>query len=55
MRRYAEKLSERMEGYGVPVVEPLIAAVGLAETFVRLGLRQSKLSYPKPSEKKRTT
>jgi allantoin racemase len=53
MRRYADKLSEKMREYGVPVVEPLSAAVNLAALLVRLGLKQSKLSYPKPSEKRR--
>jgi allantoin racemase len=53
MMRYAERLSERMKKHGVPVVEPLTTAIAIAETFARLGLRQSKLSYPKPSEKRR--
>jgi Asp/Glu/hydantoin racemase len=53
MRRYAEKLAEEMDKYGVPVVEPLTAAVNLAEALVRLKLRQSKVSYPKPMDKKR--
>lgn len=49
MRRYSKELSERMKKYGVPVVEPLSAAINLAATMVRLGLTQSKLSYPTPS------
>ncbi len=53
MRRYAERLAEEMEKYGVPVVEPITAAVNVAEILVRLRLRQSKVSYPKPPEKKR--
>lgn len=53
MRRYAERLAEEMEKHGVPVVEPLSAAVNVAEILVRLRLNQSKVSYPKPSEKKR--
>ena len=53
MRPYAEKLAEEMEEYGVPVVEPLKAAVGVAETLVRLGLSHSKVSYPIPQKKKR--
>jgi len=53
MRRYAERLAGEMEKYGVPVVEPITAAVSLAEVLVHLGLRQSKLTYPKPPEKKR--
>lgn len=53
MRRYAEKLAEEMDKYGVPVVEPLTAAVNVTEALVRLRLRQSKVSYPKPMDKKR--
>jgi allantoin racemase len=53
MRRYAEKLVDEMERYGVPVVEPLSAAVNLTADLVRLKLSQSKVSYPKPSDKKR--
>lgn len=54
MRRYAERLADEMEKYGVPVVEPLSAAVNVAETLVRLKLIQSKVSYPRPLKKKRT-
>ena len=53
MRRYAERLAREMGEYGVPVVEPITAAVNVAEVLVRLGLRQSKLTYPEPLEKKR--
>lgn len=53
MRRYAEKLGESMEPYGVPVVEPLTAAINFAALLVRLRLKHSKLSYPDPPEKKR--
>lgn len=53
MRRYAERLAEEMEKYGVPVVEPITAAVNVAEILVRLRLMQSKVTYPKPPEKKR--
>jgi allantoin racemase len=55
MKRYAEKLGEKMEKYGVPVVEPLSAAVNLAEALVRLRLKHSKVSYPKPPEKKKVS
>jgi allantoin racemase len=55
MRRYAERLADEMKKYGVPVVEPLSAAVNVAEILVRLKLVQSKVSYPRPLEKKRTT
>jgi len=55
MRQYAEKLSEKMKPYDAPVVEPLSAAINLAVLLVRLGLKQSKLSYPRPLEKRRVT
>lgn len=41
----------RQRGYDVPVVEPLTTAIRMAETLVRLGLRQSKLIYPHPPVK----
>ncbi len=53
MMRYSERLAERMKLYDVPVVEPLTSAINVAVALARLGLRQSKLSYPKPAEKKR--
>lgn len=53
MRRYAERLAEEMKKYGIPLVEPLSAAVNVAVSLVRLGLSQSKVSYPKPPERKR--
>jgi allantoin racemase len=48
MRRYSKKLSEEMNKYGVPLIEPLSAAINLAVSIVRLGLSHSKLSYPNP-------
>lgn len=51
MKRYAEELAEKMGKYGVPVVEPLSAALNMAEALVRLKLKQSRISYPKPPEK----
>jgi len=53
MRGYAMKISEGVKPYGVPVIEPLSAAIAMATLLVRLGLGQSRLSYPKPSEKRR--
>lgn len=53
MRRYAEKLAGELYGYGVPVVEPITTAVNLAEILVRLRLRPSKVTYPKPADKRR--
>ena len=37
----------------VPVVEPIRTALKYAESLVRLGLTQSKISYPKPRNKRR--
>lgn len=40
------------EGYeGVPVIDPVVAAVKVAESLVHLELAHSKLSYPRPPEK----
>lgn len=33
---------------GIPVIDPAIAAVSLAESLVRQGLSTSKVAYPKP-------
>ena len=52
MKRYAEELAEKMRKYGVPVVEPLSAALNMAEALVRLKLKQSRISYPKPPKRK---
>jgi allantoin racemase len=38
-------------GYAVPVVNPVAAAVKLAESVVELGLCHSKLTYPDPPRK----
>ncbi len=53
MMRYSERLAERMKRHDVPVIEPLTSAINLAAALVRLGLRQSKLSYPRPNDKRR--
>lgn len=39
---------------GVPVIEPGLVALKIAEDFVKLGLTQSKLSFVLPHEKRRT-
>ncbi len=49
--RLQERLREK--GYEVPVVDPIRAAIYYAKLLVRLGLRQSRISYPKPLPKKR--
>jgi len=43
--RICEVLSERV---GVPVVNPVTAALKTAEMVVTMGLSQSKLAYPAP-------
>lgn len=42
-------LKER--GHSVPVIDPIIAAVCMAEAMVKAGLRQSKRTYPQPRPK----
>ena len=39
------------ESLGVPVIDPAFAAVKYAEMLVTLGLAQSKISHPSPTEK----
>ncbi|MGB9778175.1 MAG: aspartate/glutamate racemase family protein [Candidatus Bathyarchaeales archaeon] len=46
----AEILQQRL---GVPVIDPGLVALKVAEDLVRLKLAQSKKAYPKPYEKKR--
>ena len=47
----SKPLSERL---GVPVIDPAIAAVSLAESLVRQGLRTSRRAYPLPPVRKRS-
>lgn len=37
----------------VPLIDPVRTSLKYAETLVKLGLTQSKISYPKPGDKKR--
>jgi len=46
----AEILQQRL---GVPVIDPGLVALKVAEDLVKLKLAQSKKAYPKPYEKKR--
>ncbi len=52
MMGVAEELQASLHkaGFEVPVVSPTAAAVRLAETLVRLGLRYSRLTYMRPKE-----
>lgn len=38
---------------GVPVVIPAVAAIKLAEAYVRMGAAHSRLAYPRPPDKLR--
>ena len=42
------------QGYNIPVVDPLIVALKLAEILVDMKTSQSRLTYPPPPEKERT-
>jgi allantoin racemase len=44
----------RAANIDVPVVDPLRAAIQLAETLVKLKLMHSRISYPRPPSKTRT-
>lgn len=46
----SNKLSEQL---GIPVVDPGLASVKLMETYIKLNLVQSPISYMTPPEKKR--
>lgn len=52
MMGVAEDLQARLSkaGMEVPVVSPTAAAMRLAETMVRLGLKQSRLTYSRPKD-----
>ena len=42
------------EGYDVPVIDPSAASLKFAEALVRMGVKQSKITYMQPPEKERT-
>jgi len=42
------------KGYDVPVIDPSAASLKFAEALVRMGIKQSKLTYMEPPEKERT-
>jgi len=50
MTEFAEEVTKEIN---VPVIEPLSVGLKLAESLVRLNLKQSKIAYPKPRKKKR--
>jgi len=43
-----ERLREKLGGAYIPVVDPVKAAISIAEGLVRAGLSQSKKAYPAP-------
>jgi len=47
LKRFAEKLQEKL---GVPVIDPLVAALKMAEVLVDMNLHQSKIVYSKPRD-----
>jgi allantoin racemase len=54
MAGLAEEVKKGLEEQGifdVPVIDPAILAVKIAETLVDMGLCHSKKTYPKPPEK----
>ena len=56
MAGLAEQLKHELadQGYNIPVVDPLIVALKLAEILVDMKTSQSRLTYPPPPEKERT-
>lgn len=56
MRGVAKELQERLklEGYEVPVVDPMAAALKFSEALVSMGLKQSRITAMTPPEKPRT-
>ena len=56
MAGLADQLKHELaeQGYNIPVVDPLIVALKLAEILVDMKTSQSRLTYPPPPEKGRT-
>lgn len=46
-----EKLNEA--GYDIPIIDPNFASIQLLESYIRIGLKQSKITYASPLRKKR--
>ena len=49
----AEELKEKLKNasYDIPLVDPNFAAIQLLESYIRMGLKQSKVTYPPVREK----
>jgi len=56
MAGLADQLKHELadQGYNIPVVDPLVFALKLAEILVDMKISQSRLTYPLPPEKERT-
>ncbi|GAH63897.1 unnamed protein product, partial [marine sediment metagenome] len=56
MQGLADQLKQELakQGYDIPVLDPAIIALKLAEILVDMKTSQSKLTYPPPPEKERT-
>jgi allantoin racemase len=56
MTGVASDLSRMLKekGYDVPVIDPSAASLKFAEAQVRMGIKQSKITYMEPPEKERT-
>lgn len=55
MTNVYKKLQEnlRSAGYDIPVIEPAFAAIQLLESYIKMGVRQSRLMYYPPRAKNR--
>ena len=50
----AEELDEKLKnaGYDIPLVDPNFAAIQMLESYIRMGLKQSRVTYAPLREKK---
>jgi len=50
----AEELDEKLKnaGYDIPLVDPNFAAIQMLESYIRMGLKQSRITYAPLREKK---
>lgn len=55
MRGTALDLSQMLKerGYDVPIIDPTAASLKFAEALVKMGIKQSKITYMPPPEKER--
>ncbi len=52
----ADELKDKLnkKGYDIPLIDPNFTAIQLLESYIKMGLKQSKTTYPSPGDKKRT-